>query len=112
MAKKKADREYTDANGHVHKVFADGRTEIYHNGPHDADQEFMEITDAADEAVNRRRFMPWTKTANKVEDNLMVREDPTNIPKAWTPNAEDLLPVEDGAVPGVDFDDPEHQGDG
>lgn len=92
VAKKKADREYTDANGNVHKVFADGRTEIYHNGPHDADQNFMELTDAADEAVNRRRFMPWTKTADNVEDNLMVRDD--------------------DATPGVDFDDPELQGDG
>jgi len=89
MAKSKQDHEYTDAKGDVHKVFADGRTEIYHKGPHDADQQFMEITDKTDKSINRRRFLPWTQT--KVEDTLQVRGDDD----------------EDSAMPGVDFDDVE-----
>lgn len=89
MAKAKQDHEYTDAKGDVHKVFADGRTEIYHKGPHDKDQNFMEITDETDQSVNRRRFMPWTQT--KVEETLQVRSDDP----------------EDNAMPGVDFDDVE-----
>lgn len=74
MSKQKTDTEFTDAKGDVHKHFADGRSEIYHKGPHDRDQQFMEITDGADQAVNRRRFLPWTQS--KVEDQLQVREDP------------------------------------
>ncbi len=93
MSTKKLDREYTDAKGDVHKVFTDGRTEIYHKGPHDKDQRFMEITDEADEAVNRRRFLPWTRT--NVEDTLQHRDDP-----------EDTLQrrddPEETATPGID----------
>ena len=74
MATKKHDHEYTDAKGDVHKVFADGRTEIYHNGPHEADQEFMELTDETDKSVNRRRFIPWTKPKS-IEETLETRDD-------------------------------------
>ena len=93
MSVKKSDHEYTDAKGDRHKVFADGRTEIYHKGnlptPHGLGQKYMEITDEADKAVRRRRFMPWTKQS--VEDGLQVRGDP-----------------EDTTVPGIDFDDAEN----
>ncbi len=92
MSVKKSDHEYTDAKGDRHKVFADGRSEIYHKGnlalPHAADQNYMEITDEADKAVRRRRFIPWTQ--QKVEDGLQVRGDP-----------------EDAAAPGIDFDEVE-----
>ena len=71
---KKVDHEYTDAKGDLHKVFADGRTEIYHKGPHAPDQEFMEITDKLDESIKRRRFMPWTKN-KPIEDTLETRDD-------------------------------------
>ncbi len=92
MAKKKTDSEYTDAKGDLHKHFADGRSEIYHKGPHPTGQQFMEITDGADEAVNRRRFLPWTKQT--VEDTLQVRDDP------------EVATVEsDEAVPGIDLID-------
>ena len=86
MAKKKVDREYTDAKGDVHKVFADGRTEIYHKGPHDKDQKFMEVTDETDESVNRRRFIPWTGYET-VEDELLTRDDPE---ETATPGIDDL----------------------
>ena len=96
MSVKKSDREYTDAKGDLHKVFADGRSEIYHKGnlptPHGPGQEYMEITDEADKAVRRRRFMPWTK--QKVEDTLQVRGDP-----------------EDATVPGIEFDEAENESD-
>jgi hypothetical protein len=93
MAKQKTDREYTDAKGDLHKVFADGRTEIYHKGPHAPDQQFMEITDGADEAVNRRRFLPWTKQT--VEDTLQVRDDPE----------ETVREVDPEEIPGIDLID-------
>ncbi len=93
MAKQKTDREYTDAKGDLHKVFADGRTEIYHKGPHDQGQEFMEITDEADIAVNRRRFLPWTKQT--VEDTLQVRDDPEEVVREFDPEG----------TPGVDLID-------
>ena len=92
MSVKKIDHEYTDAKGDLHKVFADGRSEIYHKGntamPHPADQQYMEITDDVDRSVKRKRFMPWTKQT--VEEGLQVRDDP-----------------EDATVPGIDFDDDE-----
>lgn len=74
MSTKKVDYEYTDAKGDLHKVFTDGRTEIYHNGPHVPDQEFMEVTDDTDKMVNRRRFIPWTKNVS-VEAGLATRDD-------------------------------------
>ncbi len=80
-------REYTDAKGDVHKEFTDGRSEIYHKGPHDPDQRFMEVTDGADEVVKRRRFIPWT--GNKpIETTLMTRDDPEET--AGTPGIDDL----------------------
>lgn len=99
MAKKKVDREYTDAKGDVHKVFTDGRTEIYHKGPHDKDQQFMEVTDGADEMVNRRRFLPWTKQT--VEETLQVRDDPEESVEGFDPEG----------TPGIDDLDPEADGD-
>lgn len=93
MAKQKRDHEYTDAKGDLHKHFADGRAEIYHKGPHAKDQQFMEITDEADEAVNRRRFLPWTKQS--VEDTLQVRDDPEESAREFDPEG----------TPGVDLID-------
>ncbi len=93
MAKKKLDSEYTDAQGNLHKHFADGRAEIYHKGPHAKDQQFMEITDKADEAVNRRRFLPWTKQT--VEDTLQTRDDPE----------ETVREFDEEGTPGIDLID-------
>ena len=84
MAKKKVDREYTDAKGNLHKVFADGRTEIYIGGWTEG-LRYVEVTDAADEAVNRRRFL--VQRQETVEDSLIVRDDPEE------------------ATPGLDYDD-------
>ncbi len=86
MAKQKQDREYTDAKGNLHKVFADGRTEIYIGG-FDEGMRYVECTDAADESVNRKRFLP--QRMETVEDSLIVRDDPED------------------ATPGIDFDDEE-----
>ena len=77
MSVQRKDSQYTDAKGNLHKIFADGRTEIYYKGPHDLEitdcsgYKFMEITDSADESVNRRRFMPQVKQT--VEETLQVR---------------------------------------
>ena len=83
MARQKQDTETTDARGNVHKHYTDGRSEIYYKGKHaaavDLAGDFMEITDDADKAVNRRRFMPWTKTA-KIEDTLETRDADEAIP--------------------------------
>lgn len=111
MSVRKRDREYINAKGDRIKEFADGRSEYYHKGkvelPHPADQQYMEITDEADKAVNRRRFMPWTKQS--VEDGLQVRLDVelggVVVPE---PEASELLEIaglNDGVVPGIDFDD-------
>ena len=86
VAVKKSDKEFTDAKGDLHKHFADGRSEIYLKGPHNPAQQFAEITDAADEAVNRRRFLPMPPSG-AVEDTLQVRDDP-----------------EESAMPGIDLD--------
>lgn len=82
MAKKKQDSEYTDAKGNLHKQFADGRAEIYIGG-FDKDEQYCEITDQADKAVNRKRFLPYIEPPAP----LQVRDDP-----------------EETATPGIDFD--------
>jgi len=86
VAKQKKDREYTDAKGNLHKVFADGRTEIYIGGFQEGAR-YVECTDAADQSVNRKRFLPQRQET--VEDTLIVRDDPEE------------------ATPGIDFDSPE-----
>ncbi len=83
MAKNKAKKTYTDALGHVHKQFANGRSEIYLHGCDKADRR-IEITDEGDEGVNRRRFIE-DKTPGRIETTLHTREET--------------------AVPGIDFDD-------
>ena len=91
MAKQKQDREYTDAKGNLHKVFADGRTEIYIGG-FDKDARYVEVTDGADEGVNRKRFL--LQRPETVEESLTVRDDPEE------------------ATPGIDFDNEEIGEDG
>jgi hypothetical protein len=109
MSVKKIDREYINAKGDRIKEFADGRSEYYHKGkvelPHPADQQYMEITDDADKAVNRRRFIPWTKQS--VEDGLQVRDHPGGIvvPEPEASELRKLAETNDDAVPGIDFDD-------
>lgn len=89
MSVKKTDREYIDAKGNLHKVFASGRTEIYINGPHSEGQFFIEITDAADESVNRQRFMPSIR--ENIEDTIQVREDDEgNSSQEATPGLDSL----------------------
>ncbi len=80
MAVPKEDTEFTDALGNLHKHFADGRSEIYYKGTgSNPENRFMEITDGADEAVNRRRFLPWTKSA-PIADTLETRDNPEEMP--------------------------------
>ena len=85
MAKRKQDREFTDAKGNLHKHFTDGRSEIYIGG-FDSSEHYAEVTDDADEAVNRKRFIRYVEPVAP----LQVRDDP-----------------EEMATPGIDFDDPE-----
>lgn len=73
MAKKKQNTTRTDALGHVHKQFADGRSEIYLHGCDKADRR-IEITDATDETVNRRRWIE-DKVPPRIEETLTTRDD-------------------------------------
>jgi elongation factor P--beta-lysine ligase len=73
MAKAKTDNQFDDAKGNTHKHFTDGRSEIYIGG-FDQSAQYAEVTDAADEAVNRKRFIK-TQT-EPVADSLMTRDDP------------------------------------
>lgn len=94
MAKKKQDTEYTDAKGDLHKQFADGSCEIYIGG-FDKDEKYVEITDEADESVRRKRFMPYV--APPIQETLQD----TDAGEIATRE------IEDDAVPGIDFDDPD-----
>jgi len=88
VAKKKQDSEYTDAKGNLHKHYADGRAEIYIGG-FDKSEQYCEITDAADEAVNRKRFLPYVEPPAP----LQVRDDPE---ETATPGIDDLDVTDDG----------------
>lgn len=90
MAKEKTDTEFTDAKGVTHKHFADGRSEMYYGG-FDKDAEYAEITDAADEAVNRKRFLLQPRVT--VEETLQIRD-----PEVATEDSDD-------AIPGIDLID-------
>lgn len=86
MAKRKTDTEYTDAKGNLHRVFADGRSEIYIGG-FDKSARYVEVTDEGDRAVNRKRFL--LQREETLVDMLTTRDDP------------------EIATPGLDFDDRE-----
>ncbi len=93
MSVKKSDNEYTDAKGNLHKQFADGRSEIYIGG-YDKDTEYVDITDGADEAVKRKRFLryvapPVAETVQHHDPEIATRD------------------VEDDAVPGIDWLEPD-----
>ncbi len=99
MATQKKDREYTDAKGNLHKVFANGRTEIYIGG-FDKDASYVECTDAADESVNRKRFLRQ-RLLKTVEESLIVRDDP----EVATPGQDfDYVEIDDD-FEGLDDDD-------
>lgn len=88
MSVKKSDTEYTDAKGNLHKQFADGRSEVYIGG-YDKDAEYVEVTDGADEAVKRKRFLPYV--APPVEETVQHGD-----PEISTRQIDDL------SVPGLD----------
>jgi len=88
MSVKKSDSEYTDAHGNLHKQFADGRSEIYIGG-YDKDTEYVEVTDGADQAVNRKRFLRYI--APPVSETVQ-HNDP------------EIATRDDDAVPGIDLD--------
>ncbi len=90
MAKQKKDTEFNDAKGDTHKHFADGRAEIYVGG-YDKAAEYAEITDGADIAVNRKRFLLQRRVT--VEETLQVRD-----PEVATEESDD-------AIPGIDLID-------
>jgi len=84
MSVKKENREYTDAKGNLHRVFADGRTEIYIGG-FDKGAEYVECTDEADEAVNRKRFLhyidpPVAETVQHGDPEVATRDIDEEIP--------------------------------
>ncbi len=124
MAKKKQDSEYTDAKGDLHKQFANGSCEIYIGG-FDKDQQYVEITDEADESVSRKRFMPYV--APPIQETLRNTDAP-EVSKRFTPDQvqaefdkadelfkgktfEDGAVVDDDAVPGIDSLDPDAEQD-
>lgn len=74
MSKKLYPHEYVDAKGDTHKDFEDGSCEVYHGG-FDKDRTYMEITDQADKAVKRRRFMPHPHSTRPADDQLLTRDD-------------------------------------
>ena len=93
MSVKKSDGEYTDAKGNLHKQFADGRSEIYLGG-YDKDTEYVEVSDMADAAVNRKRFLryvapPVSETVQHHDPEIATRD------------------VEAEGMPGVDSLDPD-----
>ena len=92
MAVRKTDTEFTDAQGNTHKHFLDGRAEIYYGG-YDKSAQYAEITDEADEAVNRKRFL--LQRREPVEDTLQVRGDYENTAKEFDPEG----------IPGIDLID-------
>jgi len=108
MSIKKKDRQFNDAKGNTHKHFADGRSEIYIGG-FVKDTEYVECTDEADKSVNRKRFLryiapPVDETVQNNDPEIATRE----IPSAWNQTKEQLLPVEDDAMPGIDLEDNEN----
>ncbi len=92
MAVRKTDTEFTDAQGNTHKHFLDGRAEIYYGG-YDKSAQYAEITDEADEAVDRRRFIRQRRET--VQDALQVRSDPEIATKEFDPEG----------IPGIDLID-------
>ena len=92
MSVKKSDSEYTDAKGNLHKHFANGRSEIYIGG-YEKDTAYVEITDAADEAVNRKRWLRYV--APPIPETVQH-----NDPEIATRDGENE------GVPGIDLLDP------
>jgi len=93
MSVGKKDSEYTDARGNLHRQFADGRAEIYIGG-YDKDTEYVECTDEADKAVNRKRFLRYV--APPVAETVLH-----NDPEVATRE------LDDEAMPGIDSLDSE-----
>lgn len=108
MSVKKSDSEYTDAKGNLHKQFADDRSEIYIGG-YDKGTEYVEVTDGADEAVNRKRFLRYVAPP---VDETVQHNDPEIATRAE--DADQLLVdldtdefcgqhgAMDKALPGID----------
>jgi len=92
MAKRKTDRDFIDAHGNTHKHFEDGRAEIYYGG-FEKTAHYAEITDRADIAVNRRRFIRQIR--DTVGESLQVRDDPEIATRDFDPEG----------TPGVDLID-------
>ncbi len=101
MAKQKKDTEFNDAKGNTHKHFADGRAEIYIGG-YDKSAEYAEVTDGADIAVNRKRFLLQQRVT--VEETLQVR-DPEEPAQEFDPLKTVQIGGPDDAIPGIDLID-------
>lgn len=93
MSVEKKDSEYTDARGNLHKQFADGRAEIWLGG-FDKDTEYVEITDEADKAVNRKRFLRYIGSPY---DGPVQNSDPEVATRE----------IDEDAMPGLDSLDSE-----
>jgi hypothetical protein len=94
MSVKKSDSEYTDARGNLHKQFADGRAEIYIGG-YDKDTEYVDVTDEADKAVNRKRFLRYIEPP--VSETVLHHD-----PEIATRYLDSTREIEDDGVPGID----------
>ena len=87
MATTKKDKTYTDANGNTICQHPDGSSEMYVGGK-DNHKRWLDVSNEADDAVNRRRFLP--DFSRPTDDGVATRE----------PTA------------GLDFDDPDIEDDG
>ena len=82
MATKKKDKTYEDAKGNTICQHPDGSSEMYVGGKENHDR-WIDVSDEADEAVHRKRFLPDYSRPD--DGGLATRE----------------------AQPGLDFDDPD-----
>ena len=99
MAKKKKDTEYIDAKGDLHKQFADGSCEIYIGG-FDKDEQYVEITDEADESVRRKRFMPYI--APPIQETLQNTDAPEVATRDLSNDAQAAAKDADGLFEEID----------
>ena len=85
VKKERTTIELPNGNTQINEV--DGSSRIYIGGYREG-QNYMEVTDDGDRAVDRRRYMPWQKST-PVADDLEIRTGA-------------VVDFEDDAAPGVD----------
>lgn len=83
MAKKKYPHVFMDAKGNEHHHFKDGRSEIYLTAQKSEYDDWIEVTDQSDVAVNRKRYLPHIDSPPR---HLMTRDEDDDA----TPGIDDL----------------------